>query len=256
MKATILITTFMRDNLLKYGLASLTKQDLTDTQILVLDEGINNDAKKITDAFGVDYLRTNPSATAKWRIPGFAFNIGAKKAKGDILVLACAEMLHLNNTVAAILSPFSSQEKIMSIPYGKHDSHGKYLKELESTGQTPNQDTYDSLNDLNTKFPFFLAVKREAYIEIGGYDEDFRGLAYDDADFVDRLVDSGFKYVQTEGKVVHLWHSKVEGLRQDNYNFKFNLNKTLYYAKKGIIKRNLGREWGVLKNEDNDDSRH
>jgi GT2 family glycosyltransferase len=156
-------------------------------------------------------------------------------------------MFHLNNTIELILAPFEKNDKIISITQGKLDSQAKYLKELEATGKTPSETLYSSLEDLNTKFPFFLAVKTKAYIDIGGYDEDFRGLAYDDADFVERLEESGFKYVQTEGRVVHLWHSKAEGDKQVDYNFKFRLNKTLYHAKKGLIKRNVGRPWGVLK---------
>jgi predicted glycosyltransferase involved in capsule biosynthesis len=87
-------------------------------------------------------------------------------------------------------------------------------------------------------------MQRQTYIDIGGYDEDFTGQAFDDDDFVTRLQDHGCKYRRTKARCVHLYHTRSGPGRSRKLH---EYNRKLFNARRGIIVRNVGREWGVLK---------
>lgn len=51
-----------------------------------------------------------------------------------------------------------------------------------------------------------FAIRREAFLDLGGYDEGFRGWWYEDLDLLERLVVSDTKGERLDGDVIHLWH--------------------------------------------------
>lgn len=252
-RATVMIPTFNRDELLDLGLQSLAKQKLDGIERLVLNDGLHSEqTKKIAETHGATYVHTGArfktSEDTKnkdlWRVPGFAYNIGAKMAHGDVLVLMCPEMWSMEpDTLEQVIAPVLENPKNVGIPFGKDDD-GRFLQALQSDRSHADMSLYAQLTDLRTELPFLLAVSRQSYLDIGGYDEDFLGRSYDDDDFIDRLKMSGHAFVHTEAHCVHLFHGRVK-IQEDRG--RFNLNRKLYQERKGQIVRNEEREWGVLK---------
>ena len=78
------------------------------------------------------------------------------------------------------------------------------------------------------------------------YDEDFTGYAGDDNDFCERLIAKGLTYVRVAGQVVHLFHegSNDGQMHENNPDWVYNWN--LLKGRRGIIVRNVGREWGKI----------
>jgi len=70
-------------------------------------------------------------------------------------------------------------------------------------------------------FGGFLAVKREHYREIGGYDEKFVGWSSEDNDFVDRLVWWDLEHINLSEKyglvAVHQWHPRTNYEATDHH---------------------------------------
>jgi GT2 family glycosyltransferase len=168
-----------------------------------------------------------------------------KKANGDILVLCCAEMFHLNETINALTQPLMGDSKLLVVPsFGKRDN-GTFLKHLIESNGNYKSEMLNGISNINILLPFLMALSREQYIAIGGYDEDFTGIASDDIDFVDRLKMNGCIYHKTNAKTVHLYHPRYWeqiGLNCPEYRH----NKNLWLSRKGQIVRNIGREWGKL----------
>lgn len=242
--ATLLIPTFNRDELLDLGLASAVKHDFPgELEILILDEGPGTDeTKALAEKYGATYVHTRSSENPGWRVPGFAFNIGAKMAKSDVIVLSCPEILHRGPCLAQMVQTIEKDPMAMAIPYGLDDD-GRVLKQVQA-GQEPSG-PLDDVPVLNTKLPFLMAVRKDMYLGIGGYDEDFLGRGYDDNDVVDRLVARGLHYEYIQSGIVHLWHSRAA--RGPDDRERFLLNKRLYEERKGQIIRNADKEWGVLR---------
>jgi len=257
---SILITTFNRTDLLKYDLISLSEQGLKkyDYEIIILDEGIESEdihnlINSFKDCLNIIYINT--AATKKnqddWRIPGYAFNIGAKKAKGEYILLMCAEMLSFNkNNIDVMISTLMSNDRALAIPSFAKDDDGSVLEKMKS-GKTFSKDALIKLNNLRIELPFYLGMKKSEYLDINGYDEDLTGIAYDDDDIVSRLIANGCKYMKYEGAVVHLWHERKWNCSFDKLPEEIkkliNHNKNIYETRKGVIKRNVNKEWGALK---------
>lgn len=253
MKVSILITTFKRSHLLNWGLYSLARQKNShDTEIIVLNDGIQDETEgvcnKYKDKLNIRYIFTGKRNTPEntiWRIPGFAFNIGAKLALGDILFLSCAEMFHMGNSVQIMTDHLINFPNTRVIPMGVDDVEGGFLKAVnDSNGNPTMEDVRKYCGYLNTHLPFFMGLMKSVYINMGGYDEDFIGMAYDDDDIVSRLNFAGIRQCQVPTSIIHLWHQRFGA--GGELAPKWAFNKNLYAIRYGLINRNVGKNWGHL----------
>lgn len=249
MRATMLMPTFYRDDCLRLGLTSVTRQPVEDIEILVLNDGPQSEqTREIAESFGATYIHTgvrfNDNPDANWRVPGFPFNIGAKMAKADILILTCPEMWHMEPyTIQRLLVPVIADPMAIGITDGRRDTglfHTAVLRDINASHNA----AYGQIPMLRTELPFLMALRTQLYLDIGGYDEDFTGSSYDDGDFVGRLKVHGCRYVKVKARCVHLAHPKTEraGLAEMRAH-----NKRLKEERAGIVVRNVGREWGVIR---------
>ena len=254
MKVSIIIPTYKRCHLLKWNLMSLARQEFPfEYEAIVLNDGILDETEQLVSQYkeklNLKYIFTgqrNLAGRMVWRVPGYAINIGVKHSQGDIIILCCAEIFHLNDTIKTLVSVYDTYntDKILAIPQAKDDD-GEFLKQLESYDGSFSFKNYSTQPPLiNVKFPFFLAMKKAAFMEIGGYDEDFTGTDYDDEDLIMRLLDNGCHHVETDAMVIHLWHPR---LTMTNERIpRFEHNKRLFEQRRGIITRNGDCEWGKL----------
>lgn len=249
---SILITTFQRPALLNWNLFSLARQNLPPAEIIVLNDGLPDETEAVCasyrDRLNIKYVFTgqrNLSGSIIYRVPGFVINIGAKLASGDILVMSCAEMFHLNETISQLIVPVSLDRKYLGTAVGMDDD-GSFLSYITSNQGSFDLDAY--LNDyprLNTTLPFLMAMAREEFFGIGGYDEDLTGLAYDDNDFMGRLIDNGCRLCLTQAQTIHLYHPRHDDGKYQEPEYVYN--DRLYRERRGQIVRNLNREWGRLE---------
>lgn len=254
MKVSIIIPTYKRCHLLKWNLISLARQKFPfDFETIVLNDGILDETEQLVfqykEQLNIKYLFTgqrNLCGKMVWRVPGYAINIGVKHSQGDIIILCCAEIFHLNDTIKELVSVYDSinMDKVLAIPQAKDDS-GSFLNYLDTHNGEFNYDIYNIQPPLiNVKFPFFLAMKKASFMEIGGYDEDFTGTDYDDEDLVMRLLTNGHRHIETDAMAIHLWHPRLSMTSERIPRFEHN--KRLFEQRREIINRNEGREWGKL----------
>jgi len=254
MKVSIIIPSYKRCHLLKWGLWSLARQSFPfEFETILLNDGILDNTEDLgeqnKERLNLKYIFTgkrNLDGKMLWRVPGYALNIGVKQSTGDVIVFCCAEMFHLNNTIELITSIYNSpgNEKTLAMPQAK-DDNGTFLKHVEYTGGCINLNEYNKQPPLiNVKFPFFLAMMKKEFVDIGGYDEDFTGTDYDDEDLVMRLLDNGCSHAESEALAIHLWHPRLTMTRERIP--RFNHNKALFEQRRGVITRTVDREWGVL----------
>ena len=253
-KVSIIITTFQRAHLLRWGLYSLSQQTMPfEFETIVVNDGLQDETEEICNEFkeklNLKYIFTgqrNLEGDPVWRVPGFAINIGVKQSSGDILVMCCAEMFHVNDTIARLTKPILDNSKLLGIPVGKDDRDGDLLESITKNNGTFDAATYNNCVDLYSKMPFLMALHRRQFIEIGGYDEDLVGIAYDDRDIIDRLLGSGCNYCLTDAETAHLYHPRADGYYEGGGPPEWDYNRNLYFSRIGKIVRNEGREWGIL----------
>ncbi len=92
-------------------------------------------------------------------------------------------------------------------------------------------------------------MNRNEFFSIGGYDEDFIGIAADDNDLVERLKLNGCRYHVGNFQVVHLCNELLDAnkLTSRFSDPRYQYNVKLWHERKGTIVRNKNREWGINK---------
>lgn len=253
---SIIIPTFCRPNLLKWCLCSLAKQlNIQQCEIFVLNDGIQDDTEKICESFSdklcIKYVFTgsrNTEYDLKWRVPGFALNIGIKLAASENIIICSSDMFLIEpEFILKYYHTLCKNKMYLVHSLGAGDDTKEYTQLVEQMDGDifAVEAVYDKIHSnckLNTKLPFFLGVKKEHLMAIGGYDEDFVGVAYDDNDLIDRLLAYGCEHFLCSGcNLVHLYHKRKQYLNKQ----KCLLNLRLFKSRASKIKRNEGREWGV-----------
>lgn len=244
MKLSVIITTYKRPELLKFGISSYLKMTLLDDiEFIVVNDGVEDDTENICKSFE-DILNIKYYFTGHrningdiWRCPGHAINFGILKANSDNVLISCAEMYYVQNNLIELVNALDEDRNRLVIPNG-FDDDGSVLNNL------PDISEYKHLPLLNTKFPFFMLLDKIKFVNIGGYDEEFSGVAFDDNDIVDRLLDSGSYYHYHNSDVIHLYHSRNQENYSNEFQSKWNHNYSLYVNRRGIINRNVNKQWG------------
>lgn len=261
MKVSLVMGSWKRKYLLDLNLWSLSKQKTNhNLEIVVcndyLPDGTEEICNKYKSQFDIKYVFTGQRHTNSiiWRSAGFALNIGVKQSSGDIIILTCPEVIHLNNTIDLIVEPLIESKDIMSIGESIwFDDTGNTIKYLEKERNV--NLTEELLKEIQTdpeckmavKMPYLLGMYKKEYTNIGGYDEDSKGYAGEDNDLIGRLQLNGLRHHKTKAKAVHLFHGSRCDSKAHYDNPLWKLNYDLFSKRKGIIKRNQGREWGVIR---------
>ncbi len=235
-KTTVIITTFDRNELLAFGLKSLSRQEVRhEIDILVVDDGTGGKGtEKIAAKYRADYLFTGQRNADKpdWRSWGIALNRGVEHIATENMVMCGPEMYYMTYLcLAKLLEPLDKDSKAMCIPYARDDK-GTCLDRLkQGKGITG---LWDGMPILNNKIGFCMAFKHKHYVDIGGCDDDFaKGRGWDDQDLVGRFLAYGLRYVQTHARAVHLYHSRNIPSKTSK-----TLNRPLYESRRGQIYRN------------------
>lgn len=153
---------------------------------------------------GVSYRHLAKPAGAPWH-KTWAYNIGAKLARAPILVFHDGD----------ICVPALYAQELLSVIDGKRyraASLQRFLYYLDGD-DSASVERLDSLSPSLTPEMVFqnwkggtIAIDRDAFEEIGGFDESFKGWGGEDFEFFDRCAEVGHcraGYLP----FVHLWHA-------------------------------------------------
>jgi len=245
-RISVLIPTFKRNALLGFNLRSLARQgDYSMAEVIILDDAHESDegCVDLAKEFSAKYVHSGATKDGeKWRTPGFAINIGARLSGTDRLLLCCAEMYHLNATIMEMFN-LMDQARV-AIPRAIKDDKGEVVAALDAGRPVPSE-LVGRLMALDARLPFFMGVHKKDFFDIGGYDEDFTGVCFDDNDITERLIAHGCEYRVSEASLVHLFHQRLR-YQTDEVKARWQFNKELYEARKGTVVRNKDRVWGQL----------
>ncbi len=102
MKVSIIIPTYNEEKVIRDCLESLDQQTFKDIEVIVVDDGSTDNTKELIA--GVKLL------TQQHKGPGEARNLGAKEAKGEILVFVDADMTFDKDFIKDLVDPIIKGE--------------------------------------------------------------------------------------------------------------------------------------------------
>ena len=256
MELSVVMPSFKRADLLQYGLQSWALQNIKSSyEIIVLNDGIHDETEKVCQMYQsrlpIRYVFTGQrnAQGIVWRTPGFAINIGAQLATGKNILITCPEIYVLNDCVQYMVDSLTDDPRKLVITDGKDDRGATFLNFVKTGYSNVNMLHHYEMgakntHPLNTEFPFFMGMNRKQFMDIGGYDEDFIGYCFDDADIVSRLRKAGCYTHKVAAKIIHLYHPRLRyGLEEVKDKWKYN--EKLYLDRINQVERNVGRPWGV-----------
>lgn len=194
-------------------LESIAGQAGAVVECIVVEQDFNSHIADKMPAW-VRHVLTPPPAADMPYCRSWAFNLGAKMAKADVLVLHDNDMPVPSDYSACILEKVSEDFEVINLKrfifYFDEDhtaevfSHRNAL--LSKAPETIMQ---------NSEGGGSIAITRKAYDEIGGFDESFIGWGGEDNEFWERAKTRKL-WSYAFLPIVHLWHPAQPGKQQTN----------------------------------------
>lgn len=163
---SVIIPVYNEEKYLSYCLFSLSNQTYSSYEIIVVDDGSTDKSREIAKKFDLLVLQQEHKG------PGAARNLGAKKAKGDILIFADADMKYKKNYIEKLIEPIHKKTAV-----------GTFVKE-ELVANSDN--IWSRCWSINSGLPIdrrlpityketenaFRAIQKKYFEKSGGFDTD------------------------------------------------------------------------------------
>lgn len=186
MKVSIIIPTYNEAGVIADCLTSLSKQSVKDAEVIVIDDGSSDKTLEVlSDLKKKIYQQDQPAfpgglkiLTQKHRGPGAGRNLGASRAKGDILVFVDADMTFDKDFIKNLIDPIL-----------KNNTMGTFSKDEFVSNWDNMWSRYWNINEgwedkkrhpanYPDEQPVFRAILRSEFDRVGGftaggYDDDW-----------------------------------------------------------------------------------
>lgn len=205
-----------RIHLLLTTLKSIGAQKEVSVECIVVEQDNTPKIKEVLPSW-VRYIFQESSGGKDGYNRSAAFNLGAKHARGDVLLLHDNDMLIPTLYCKEIIGLVNEGYEAVNIKRFVF-----YLDEHDT------QEVMDSIGNLKMCTPLYIvqnleaggsmAIQRDAYMKIGGMDENFIGWGGEDNEFWNRCSVLR-KWIWGYTSLIHLWHES-----QPMKEYKENLN--------------------------------
>lgn len=164
MTTSVVIAAFNEEQHIARLLSSLSNQTRAPLDIIVVDDGSHDRTAEIAQHFGARVIRM------PHRGPAVARNAGAEAARGDVLVFIDGDMAVCSTFLERVVAPIEERGEV-----------GTFTKEIwVGNPQNPWAQAYAAIRrlafprllgpDFPDRWENFRAVRREAFMAAGGYD--------------------------------------------------------------------------------------
>lgn len=165
MKVSVIIPVYNEEESIRDCLSSILDQSLKDYEVVIVDDGSSDNTLEIAKSFGKVKILTQSHKGA-----GAARNLGAKNAKGEILVFVDADMTFDKNFLSELTKPvgrtiigtFSKEENLANKDniWARYWNINRGLPEAKMhSNNYPDSDRV------------FRAITKEAFEKAGGFNE-------------------------------------------------------------------------------------
>lgn len=214
-KYSVVIPAYNAETTIQGCLEALMVQTISreDYEIIVVDDGSNDNTAKIAKKYDVVFCRQENQG------PAAARNLGAEKARGEIILFTDADCIPAKNWIEEMVCPFLEDPQVVGVK-GAYVSHQKSL--VARFVQHEYEDRYDLMK--KWKYIDFIdtysaAFKRNVFTQYGGFDTEFRIAMGEDTELSFRLYANNYKMVfQPSAVVAHHHPSTLRRYLKRKYN--------------------------------------
>jgi len=193
-------------------LQSLSASEPPPEEIIVAADGDTDGSWRLAGEFGAQVLRIpTPEGPARAR------NLAASKAEGDILFFLDADVIIHKDAVSRVAAAFQQEPELVAL-FGSYDDEPFETNFLSQYKNLFHHYVHQTANEeASTFWAACGAIRREVFLEMGGFDEKYHRPSIEDIELGYRLKRSGYKIrLLKEIEVKHLKHwSFLSLLRAD-----------------------------------------
>jgi GT2 family glycosyltransferase len=183
-------------------LSSLKRAAPLAEEVVVVVDGATDDSRQLAERFGMQVFTINkPSGPAKAR------NLGARNSKGDILFFTDADVIVPSDIVERIVVVFQKDPDLAAF-FGSYDDAPSETNFLSQYKNLFHHYVHQNSNEsASTFWTGCGAIRRDVFMQLGGFDERYRLPSIEDIELGYRLKKAGYKIrFYKEFMVKHLKH--------------------------------------------------
>jgi GT2 family glycosyltransferase len=183
------------------------------TEVIVIADGTSDGSCKLAEEFEVRLLKRSVPGG-----PAVARNLGAHNAKGDILFFIDADVTVQVDAIEQVLNFFKTDPYLDAL-IGSYDDkpfETNFLSQYKNLLHHYVHQTSDE--EASTFWGACGAIKRDVFMEIGGFDETYQRPSIEDIDLGYKLRKAGYKIRLVKHlKVTHLKHWGILSLLKSDF---------------------------------------
>jgi glycosyltransferase involved in cell wall biosynthesis len=234
---SIVIPVHNGGNAFRQCLTSLKQFAPPETEIIVVADG-DDESGDVAEIFGAKVLRI-----AKAGGPAKARNLGAKAATGDILFFIDADVTINEQTISQVSNVFAQERDLAALIGSYDDAPGanNFLSQYKNllhhyTHQTGNQEA-------STFWGACGAIRKEIFLNLGGFDESYRLPCVEDIELGYRLKGAGYQIKLCKTiQVKHLKHWGVISLLRADFFYRA-IPWTALILRNSQLNNDLNLQW-------------
>jgi len=188
---------------LLFVLKSIAAQINVSLECIVVEQSLNEEIKALLPGW-VRYIHTPLPRPELLYCRSWAFNSGARRAKGRLLILHDNDLLIPADYAGELISKYNSGYEVINLKRFIFYFSQKHTERILQKNNTLYVESPERILQ-NLEGGGSVAVTKEAYFAIGGFDESFVGWGGEDNEFWER---ARTRKVWPYGyfPLIHLWH--------------------------------------------------
>lgn len=198
-------------------LKSLTALNPLPMELIVVSDGDTDGSWQMAQGFGAQVIRLATSSGG----PARPRNIGALQAKGDYLFFVDADVCVSTDTVGQVLETFHSNPGLTAL-MGSYDDTPAAPNFLSQYKNLFHHYVHQhAQKEASTFWGACGAIRRDIFLEIGGFDETYRRPSIEDIELGYRLKKAGHRILLCKDiKVKHLKRWSVGSMLKADFFYR------------------------------------
>ena len=185
--------------MLRRCLGALRQHAPENSEIIVVDDCSNDSSVNVVLQSGFRLVRAEKQGG-----PAAARNLGAQVAEGDILIFVDADVCVHDDTLDLLVAPFA--DETVGAVFGSYDAKPDSPYLVSRFRNLLHHYVHQTAStDGKTFWTGCGAVRRDLFLDIGGFDSGFTSPAIEDIEFGMRLSSAGHRIVlNKQAQAMHL----------------------------------------------------
>lgn len=228
-KVSIVIPVYNAEKTLPQCIKSILELDYKNYGVTFVDDGSVDQSRHIILSYVKKHKKRIKFIEQKHKGPATARNLGAKSSHGNIIVFTDSDCIVLKNWIKLLLKSFNNNIGAVGgglIPYSLRnlsERFEQYRRELLYGKMKRYIDTLPACN---------LAIKREVFEEVGGFDEEFKYPSSEDYELCYRVREKGYKI---------LYDPKISVIHFHSQSWRGVLRRAFIHGQEGVELRKKRR---------------